>query len=284
MQQTISDEDYKFDEIGYWSEIKLDIIREYASAYSRIMSAQHKPAFSHIYIDAFAGGGKHKSKETGKFILGSPANALLVEPSFKEYHLIDLDSRKAESLEHLAGERNDVHVYNGDCNDILLQSVFPRVKWENYKRALCILDPYGLHLDWKVIETAGKMKSIEIFLNFPIADMNRNVLWKNKKSVSDKQAERLTRYWGDESWENAAYKPSPQLNLFGEPDIIKETNKGISEAFRKRLKDVAGFSNVPEPVPMKNRQGAIIYFLFFASQKPVAQEIVKDIFKKYSEY
>ena len=42
-----------------------------------------------------------------------------------------------------------------------------------------MLDPYGLHLDWEVIETAGKMRSIEIFLNFPIMDMNRNALWRN---------------------------------------------------------------------------------------------------------
>jgi hypothetical protein len=30
----------KFDEIGYRSEVKLEIIREYAKAYSRILSAQ----------------------------------------------------------------------------------------------------------------------------------------------------------------------------------------------------------------------------------------------------
>jgi hypothetical protein len=33
----------KYDEIGYWSEIKLDIIKEYASAYSRILSSQKNP-------------------------------------------------------------------------------------------------------------------------------------------------------------------------------------------------------------------------------------------------
>lgn len=27
----------QFDEIGYWSEIKLDIVREYATAYSTII-------------------------------------------------------------------------------------------------------------------------------------------------------------------------------------------------------------------------------------------------------
>jgi len=76
----------KYDEIGYWSEIKLDIIKDYAAAYSRILRSQKKPSLYHIYIDAFAGAGKHISKKTGTFVLGSPMNALLVEPPFREYH------------------------------------------------------------------------------------------------------------------------------------------------------------------------------------------------------
>ncbi len=32
---------------------------------------------------------------------------------------------------------------------------------------------------------------------------------------------------------------------------------------------------------MKNAQGAIVYYLFFASHKPVAAEIVAEIFDKY---
>ena len=62
----------KFDEIGYWSEIKLDIVKDYASAYSRILAAQRKPALYHVYIDAFAGAGVHISKATGEYIPGSP--------------------------------------------------------------------------------------------------------------------------------------------------------------------------------------------------------------------
>jgi len=30
----------RFDEIGYWSEVKLDIVREYATAYSVILNKQ----------------------------------------------------------------------------------------------------------------------------------------------------------------------------------------------------------------------------------------------------
>lgn len=34
---------------------------------------------------------------------------------------------------------------------------------------------------------------------------------------------------------------------------------------------------------MRNSKGATVYYLFFASQKPVAGQIVDDIFKKYGQ-
>jgi three-Cys-motif partner protein len=69
-------EKLQFDRIGYWSKIKLDIIREYAAAYSNILAAQKQPPLHHVYIEGFAGGGVHLSKASNKFILGSPLNAL----------------------------------------------------------------------------------------------------------------------------------------------------------------------------------------------------------------
>jgi hypothetical protein len=38
---------------------------------------------------------------------------------------------------------------------------------------------------------------------------------------------------------------------------------------------------VSKPMPMKTRTNSIIYYLYFASQKPVAAGIVDDIFEKY---
>jgi three-Cys-motif partner protein len=267
----------KFDEIGYWSEIKLDIVKEYAAAYSRILSAQKSPTLYHIYIDAFAGAGLHISKSTGDFIPGSPLNALLIEPPFKEYHLIDLDSKKIDSLRRIAAPYANVIVHEGDCNDLLLKDVFPRAKFSDYRRALCLVDPYGLHLNWEVMLTAGQMKSIEIFLNFPIMDMNMNVLKKDPGKVDPQQASRMTAFWGDESWRQAAYDTTG--NLFGMEE--KANNDTVAEAFRQRLKKVAGFQYVPEPIPMRNNKGAMVYYLFFASQKPVATDIVRAIFNKY---
>src|SRR5690349_7122353 len=160
------------DEIGFWSEIKLDILRKYSPEYTKIVK-QQSWNFRTIYADAFAGSGQHISKTTGERIQGSPSRALEVQPPFDEYHLIDLDAAKIRSLEELAAQRKDVHVHHGDCNEVLLQKVFPRALYKDYRRALCLLDPYSLQLDWQVIATAADMKSVEIFLNFPIMDINR---------------------------------------------------------------------------------------------------------------
>ena len=131
----------KIDEVGYWSELKLEIIKKYAGAYSKILAAQ-KSSLEHHYIDAFAGAGIHLSRRTGEFILGSPLNALNIDPPFQHHHLIDLDGERVDYL-------REITKYEGDCNTVLLGKVFPKVRYEDYRRALCILDPYRLNPDWK---------------------------------------------------------------------------------------------------------------------------------------
>jgi three-Cys-motif partner protein len=267
----------QFDEIGGWSELKLEILKKYARAYSAILTGQKKASLFHIYIDAFAGAGKHLSKATQEFVPGSPLNALAVQPQFREFYLIDIAPEKTENLRELVGPRKDVFIYQGDCNKILLKDVFAHVRYDQYRRGLCVLDPYGLHLDWNVISTAGQMKSLDVFLNFPVQDMNRNVFWKDPEGVDEAQIERMNLFWGDESWRNVVYKT--KWNLFKIPE--KEPNEVIAEAFRLRLKEVAGFERVPEPLAMKNSKGAIIYYLFFASQNAAGEKIAHEIFAKY---
>lgn len=270
----------KIDEIGPWSEVKLDIVRRYAVEYSKILSNQHDPPLFHIYIDAFAGAGYHLSETTGEMVLGSPLNALLVRPPFREYHLIDWDGDKAAGLQEMVGNQTDVHVYPGDCNALLPDEVFPRVRFEDYKRGLCILDPYGLHLDWRVIQTAGSMKSLDVFINFPIYDININVLHRDPRTVLPLHVERMNAYWGDESWREVAYEESSP-DLFGNTELEKVSNERFAAAFRERLRRVAGFKRVPEPLAMRNRKGSTVYYLFFASQKGTAENIVKYIFEKF---
>lgn len=268
-----------FDEIGYWTELKLEIVRKYAQAYSTILTAKGNPSFFHIYIDGFAGAGFNVSRTTGELIAGSPLNALRISPPFREFFLIDLDGGKAGLLREVVGDQENVHILEGDCNTILLQEVFPKVKFEEYRRGLCLLDPYGLDLNWEVISAAGGTRSIEIFLTFPVMDMNRNVLWTAPEGVDPVQAHRMTAFWGDETWREAAYDTTG--NLFG--FAVKEPTEKVVAAFRGRLQSVAGFKSVPEPIPMRNSKGAVVYYLFFASQRPVAEKIVRQIFSQYRE-
>jgi three-Cys-motif partner protein len=271
----------KIDEIGPWSEVKLDILKRYAVEYSKILSNQRDPSFFHVYIDAFAGPGFHLSETTGEMVLGSPLNALLVRPPFREYHLVDLDGDKIAALGQSIGERKDVFLHKGDCNQVLLRDVFPKVLREDFKRGLCLLDPYGLTLDWKVIRRAGEMQSLDIFINFPIYDININVLHRDPETVLPLHVERMNTYWGDESWREVAYEKSP--GLFGDMEE-KVTNRRFAEAFRERLKKVAGFKKVPQPLPMRNSRNSVVYYLFFASHKGTAENIVNYIFDTFGRH
>ncbi len=118
-----------------------------------------------------------------------------------------------------------------------------------------------------------------MFLNFPIMDMNRNAIWREPEKASPPDIARMNRFWGDETWRKIAYVESKQQSLLFDPDIEKQSNDVIAAAFRDRLKKVAGFKYVPEPLPMKNSNNATLYYLFFGSAKPVAENIIKDIFK-----
>ena len=67
---------------GNWPvvEIKLQIVKIARKRFEKILANQ--PSLKHDYIDAFAGAGLHISKSTKEPILGSPLNALFVEPPF----------------------------------------------------------------------------------------------------------------------------------------------------------------------------------------------------------
>ncbi len=176
----------KLDEVGDWSELKLEILK-YASAYTRILRSKHlRP----IYIDGFAGAGQHIWNRIKQLIPGSPLNALSIEPPFEEFYLVDLEQARTSNLQELTKDKKNVHIFNADSNEVLLSEIFPKIKYESYRRALCVLDPYKLTLHWNVFKAAADLGTIEVFLNFPVMDINRNVLRKRPESASDEDVQR----------------------------------------------------------------------------------------------
>jgi three-Cys-motif partner protein len=84
--------------------------------------------------------------------------------------------------------------------------VLPKAKYSDFRRALCLLDPYHINLKWDVIETAGRMETIEVFLTFMIMDINRNALRKDPGKRIQSKVDQLTRLWGDETWEGCGVR------------------------------------------------------------------------------
>lgn len=269
--------------IGLWTEIKLQIIREYAAAYTTILKEQPW-CKGYAYIDAFAGVGQFVSKsDRDRLIIGSPLNALNIPNKFTEYHFIDIDPTKIENLKELTADRPEwktIHFYIGDANKKVRQEILPRFQFNSFKRALCILDPYGVDIEWETIAAIGSTGTMDVYLNFPLMDINRNAARKVIELSDSNQGEKLTRIWGGDSWKNLAY--TVQDRLFDEPILVKiRGNETLKRGFMNRLKNIANFSYVPEPILMRNKQGGPLYFLFFASHKPVAQSIARDIFRKW---
>ena len=266
------------DEIGPWSEIKLDILREYASPYSKILKSNR---FHHGYVDAFSGPGLHIRKVGGEEVLGSPLVALGVQPPFDEYHFIDLDGKKVEFLRRKVGPRPDVHFYHADSNHVMLESILPRFSYANRTRALCVLDPYGLTLDWRVVSSAGRSRAVEVFINFPVMQMNRNCKQEDISTILPRELEAMDRFWGDRSWHSVMFRPSAQTNLFGDTEFDSTKNTDLVSAYCKRLKEIARFGFVAEPLAMRNSRNAIVYYLIFAGPNKTGWKIVQDIYRKY---
>ena len=88
----------------------------------------------------------------------------------------------------------------------------------------------------------------------------------------------MNKFWGDDSWRTAVY--DVQLGMIVEDLEVKISPTAIVKAFRRRLVDVAGFNYVAEPIPMRTPGGAIVYWLFFASQNRTALKIAEHVFEK----
>jgi three-Cys-motif partner protein len=266
----------ELDRLGEWSLIKHEIITKYAAAYTTILKAQ---GFRRrVYIDGFAGAGVAIDDATGEYVPGSALRALDVKPEFTEFHFIELDDRKRQLLRRLTEGHPEVQVHRGDCEAVLRNTVLQQCRYEDYARGLCLLDPYGLNVSYELLQTIGQMGTVEIFFNFMLVAANRNVLWRNPSRVSARQRALMTRVWGSDEWTSELYQEQ-QAYLFGATPE-KVSNEVVVEKYRGRLM-AAGFKYVPEPIPMRNSTGATLYYLFFASPKKVAGDIVDDIFSKY---
>ena len=267
--------------IGPWSEMKIQIVRDYADAYSKIMKEQGHWLKSYAYIDGFAGAGRHRSRKTGEMVDGSPTAVLRVEPPFPAYHFVELDPERAAALKGLTCQTpGQITVHHGEANAVLLNEVLPKYQRDLFTRALLLLDPYNIGIDWQVTRAVGHSKAIDLFFNFMVMDANMNALHLDPTTVTHEQAARMTRFWGDDSWKTTMYRPA-QDTLPGFEIVEKQTNDVLAQAFASRLSYVAGFEFVAKPLPVRNEAGKVVYYLYYASHNKTGLKIANSIFDSW---
>jgi three-Cys-motif partner protein len=285
---------------GGWTTDKLERVRKYLAAYTTIFARNPQAQkLTPIYVDAFAGTG-YRSKphqidpdtplfaeltepETDDFLKGSARIALEVEPPFKQYLFIEQDAARARELEGLKEQfpQREVRIEVQEANAFLKE-------WCGYTnwrvcRAVMFLDPYGMQVDWPLIEAIARTQAIDLWLLFPLGVAVNRLLTKNEPPPSE-WAQALTRILGTDDWKSF-YTRRREATLFGDEEVqIKEADfDKIGRFFVARLKTV--FTKVAEnPLALRNSRNVPLYLLCFAAGNPkgapTAVRIAQSILSK----
>jgi len=192
---------------GSWTAIKLAIIAYYQDVYT-IIAKKH---FGKIcYVDAFAGSGIVKIKDHGRLLYGSPILAILVprqNKKFDKLFFIELDMHRTmvlkEIINYLAMEgkvsKDQVVIMNKDMNTVNYDKLL-----KDCDHSLVFLDPEGTEPHWTTVSNLLKL-NIDFVMNFMTAGIRR--IWGNYRRNPQKgsgYANRLTEFYGDETWKNAS--------------------------------------------------------------------------------
>ena len=203
----------RVERVGDWSVDKLDDLQAYMAAYASIMNVQKTRRGwlnSFFYIDAFAGPGlvamrddNALDEEAVTYLNGSPLRALDCEPKFDHLWFIDKQVSRKDTLTALLEERHETSradIVIGDCND-LLQGIVSGMA--NNERALAFLDPYGLQLEWATVNKLAETKKVDVFINFSIMGILRNLPRDGRPADSVKG--KLNRVLANTDWVDAIY-------------------------------------------------------------------------------
>lgn len=288
---------------GDWTTEKLERLRKYLAAYTTIFSRNPRAQkLTSIYVDAFAGTGyrsrprqpqaeslplsEFTAPDTDAFLKGSARIALEIEPAFKHYLFIEQDPERAQELEQLKaefpGKAARVRIVLADANRYLTQWC-ANTDWR-LNRAVVFLDPYGMQVEWPLIQAIAKTRAIDLWLLFPLG-MAVNRLLTKAEPPPDEWARILTRIFGTGDWQSAFYPQQKVQTLFGEEDLKSKQADfdQIGQFFVERLKTV--FTAVADnPLPLLNSRNVPLYLLCFASGNPkgapTAIKIAQNILRR----
>lgn len=288
-------------EVGPWATEKLECLRKYLQAYTRVLSKRQFRGY--FYIDAFAGPGSLKVRREGnadlgqqvlldvaefaahdsdeaEYISGSPRVALEVEPRFTDYVFVELEPTRIQELQQLATEFASlarVHVRREDCNTYLRHLLREMEgQWRNW-RGVVLLDPFGMQVPWQTLSALGATGAVEVLINFPVGMAIQRLL-KRSGEFTAKEREKLDAYFGTGEWFDLLYRRHE--NLFGHDSTekVREAGDVLVHWYRARLKKAFGYASSAREI--QNTRGAPLYYLIFAGPNRTGLRIANNVLEQ----
>jgi three-Cys-motif partner protein len=276
---------------GTWSESKLDCVENYARSYLQVMQKQDWCSLH--YVDAFAGRGRQALSAVGggtdttgaffeepservdadEFLVGSAIRALRASSgsvrSFDRFHFIDADPSSCSELQErvrleFPNLERSVNVVCGDANGELNDYV-DTVDWKK-TRALVFLDPYGLDVDWGLIERLAATRACDVWYLFPLSGVVR--MMKKTGNIPLAWEAGLDRVFGTHDWSAEFYKPNPQQSLLAlDVNLVRDASSDDVVAFlRSRLS--TAFAAVSKAGILRNSKGSPLFALVLGVSNP----------------
>lgn len=270
---------------GFWTELKLQVLREYLGFYTQALKAQ---PFELVYIDAFAGTGRCHVKANddgnGRTIDGSATIALNCTPPFSRYHFIEQKRKHADELRALiAAHPNGVRatLTAHSANDIL-PPLLLGYDWSK-TRGVLFLDPFGLQCDWSLLRRIANTQALDVFFLVSLSGLYRQAA-VNARDIDDGKAAKLTAFLGTFDWRDAIYTQE-QGDFFDEPSVSRAPGwNDILRFTTERLRTL--FPYVSEPNVLGTANGAPLFALYFAVANPakpalrLASRVSREILSK----
>ena len=264
---------------GKWTTVKLDYLQRYIDLFETSMRG--KAWCARCYIDLFSGTGKYQVENQGDFQLGSALLAVTTKHPFTNYFFMDKSQKNIDILSKRCEAATNINkrFYVGDAN-IRVDEVVKEIKTINRNRSkdqwtslnLAFLDPDGLELEWKTVETLASVTKMDLIIFYSQVGLTRNF----DNCINSETDTVIDKFFGDREWRKI-YRAS----VLGETLGI---HRKLIDYYKHKLTtlkyvDVKDIEDGNEPL-MKNSKEAPLYRLIFASKHKRGHDFWNKVIKK----
>lgn len=253
---------------GEHTQEKLEALGNYLPAYTTALGR----LFTLYYVDAFAGTGECDITVQSKKVRvqGSASIALKCSPPFHKLFFVEKIASRVRTLKKLAegAQGRDIRIVQGDAN-VEVPTYLDRLT--RSERAVVLLDPYGMTVDWATLERIAATKLADVWYLFPLSGLYRQAALDSRNIDPFKEAA-LTRIMGPHDWKTALYEPKPVSDLFGDDSDIRTADpKRMAEWVKECLQNIFPAVHGPKILYQRRKDGKNgppLYALFLLISNP----------------